>query len=367
MFARTNALSSQRIIPDDLKRRQIRAFFARIDPEPPAPPQPELLWARRIRLATYILVPFGVISSILLLTNGAVEAAIVLLVLSAVAFVLNRILHEHIRQAEMAYKLAHDQYASDLANHVNLLNSWHLSEYDITKIPAGSQIDRWLTEDIARIANEVGLESLGFVAEHFKLDSDRGINPFYGPLLESVYAIPDFQRKKFNFDVNSLKLRFPCYQVVVLYLTEERIAVFATDFNFLYNSFHNTRTYEYMYHDIVSISTEDKEVKFDVPLIAVHGPMTTATINMPSDPSLFDLNTTVSIRVAKIFRLSVPSSDSMSVVIAIPEIREEVLTGRIHPEIFEPRVQYIRSQLRKRQQANANGPAPGAPPPVPLQ
>jgi hypothetical protein len=345
MISRTNALSSQRIIPDDLKRRQIRAFFARIPPEPPAPLQPELLWARRIRLATYVLVPFAVITSILLLTNSAVEAAVVLLLLSAAAFVLNRIVNENIHQAEGTYKLAYDQYASDLANHARQLNDWHLTEYDIQMIPAGSQIDRWLTEDIARIANEVGLQSLGIVPEHMEMDKDKGINPFYGPLLESVYGIPDFQRRKYNFDRDGQKLRFPCYQIVVLYLSKERIAVFATDFSFLYNTFHNTRTYEYMYQDIVSISTEDKPVNYDVPLIAVQGPMTSATFSVP-----VDVDATVPIRVAKIFRLSVPSSDSMSVVIAIPEIREDVLTGRIRPDIFEPRVQYIRSRLREKQQ-----------------
>lgn len=354
MFSRTNALSSQRIIPDDLKRRQIRAFFARIDPEPPAPSQPELRWPRRLRLATYALAPLSAVVSIALLINGAVEAAVVLLLLGAAAFALNRIVSQHVHQAQLAYKQAYDHYASDLASHVKLLNDWHLIEYDIAKIPAGSQIDKWLTEDIARIANEVGLESLGIVGEQIRLDNDKGINPFYGPLLESVYGIPDFQRKKFNFDIDAQKLRFPCYQVVVLYLSDERIAVFATDFNFLYNTFHNTRTYEYMYHDIVSISTEDKFVNYDVPLIAVHGPMGSATIKMPLDPNArapvaADPNATIPIRVAKIFRLSVPSGDSMSVVIEIPEIRENVLTGRIHPEIFEPRVRYIRARLREKQ------------------
>jgi len=171
------------------------------------------------------------------------------------------------------------------------LEKWGLKESDLTKLPSSKQIDQWLDEDLEAVI-DLALNKLGLVRE--EVNKIRPPMVIYGPLLWSTIGIPDDEIVVAK-DSNKT-LRFSCYQLVVVCLTESRISVYSANFNFLRNVFVSERVVEFLYQDIVSVSTEEIATNYTLPDGQV-------------------------MRRAQIFRLAVPGGDNFEVVVSSPEIR----------------------------------------------
>lgn len=199
-------------------------------------------------------------------------------------------------------------------NRWDLLEKWGITEEDIANTPHVSQIDTWLAEDMKNVITKA-LDRLGLVREELIKEPML----IYGPLFWSTYGIPD--EEIVNVKIDDGTLRFSCYQLVVVCLSAERIATYSASFNFLRNVFVNEKTIEFLYRDIVSVSTEEKSTNY----------------NLPDGKTL---------RRAQVFRLVVPG-DNIEVVINSLEIKE-LLGGEAILSDHDKSVRVIREMLREK-------------------
>jgi len=197
------------------------------------------------------------------------------------------------------------------------LEKWGLKESDLTKLPSSKQIDQWLDEDLEAVI-DLALNKLGLVRE--EVNKIRPPMVIYGPLLWSTIGIPDDEIVVAK-DSNKT-LRFSCYQLVVVCLTESRISVYSANFNFLRNVFVSERVVEFLYQDIVSVSTEEIATNYTLPDGQV-------------------------MRRAQIFRLAVPGGDNIEVVVSSPEIRD-LLGGEPKLTNHDQSVNAIREMWRSK-------------------
>lgn len=205
-----------------------------------------------------------------------------------------------------------EKYAKKKEDWDNLLTKWNLTEELVTQ-PKKAPINTWLNEDM-KAATERALHKLGLTEQ--ELVRDPMI--IYGPLFWSTYGIPDDELVTVKLTDGSIL--FSCYQLVVVCLSAERIATYSANFNFLRNVFLNEKSVEYLYRDIVSVSTEEKSTNY----------------NLPNGKTM---------RRAQIFRLAVPSGDNIEVVINSPEIRD-LLGGEPKLSNHDQSVRVIREMLR---------------------
>lgn len=205
-----------------------------------------------------------------------------------------------------------EKYTKKKENWDKLLTKWGLTE-DLVAQPKKAPIIEWLNEDMQTVTQKA-LHKLGLTKEELVRDP----MVIYGPLFWSTYGIPDDELVTVKLTDSSII--FSCYQLVVICLSTERIATYSANFNFLRNAFLNEKSVEYLYRDIVSVSTEEKSTNY----------------NLPNGKTM---------RRAQIFRLAVPSGDNIEVVINSPEIRD-LLGGEPKLSDHEQSVRVIREMLR---------------------
>jgi hypothetical protein len=187
---------------------------------------------------------------------------------------------------------------------VDLLRKWKLSQEELSAIPPSEQVDIWLEEDLSNILDR-SLIKLGLSREDLlasenlsELLPTKAMNPMmiYGPLLTSKTIIPAEENV---FVVRDGQIRFSCYEVMVVALTQSRIATYTCHYNFMRNSIVQESAKEFLYRDVVSVSTE--EIMDNYKFI-----------------------TGQSLSVRRQFKLAVASGDNILVSVASPEIQEKL-------------------------------------------
>jgi hypothetical protein len=193
---------------------------------------------------------------------------------------------------------------------------WLLALYGTKgNVPSDNEVDNWFEEDIARITEQslskVGLDESQLIREPLAIT---------GPILWSTNGVPqeDLLWKKGKEDV----VRFAVNRVTVIHLSDQLLAAYACDFNFLKNVSLNERTDEYHYKDVVSVSTQEDSTSYTLP-------------------------TGVSLVHSQAFRLSVASGEAIKVTIGAAKLAE-ITGGTIPATSAEKAVQVIRAMLREK-------------------
>ncbi|MBZ0318192.1 MAG: hypothetical protein K8L91_17360 [Anaerolineae bacterium] len=206
-----------------------------------------------------------------------------------------------------------DEHEKIAVEYRDQLKKWGFTLKDLNEFPPTSQIEAWLVEDLSRVV-KLALQRLGLVREELV----REPMLIYGPLFWKTYGIPDHELVVAKDPEG--KLHYSCNQLVVICLSESRIATYSADYNFLRNVFLNEKTVEYLYRDIVSVSTETKATNYSLP----------------------DGQT---LKRTEVFRLAVASGDNIEVAINSPEIRG-LFQGEPNLSNHEASVRVIREMLR---------------------
>lgn len=197
-----------------------------------------------------------------------------------------------------------DQYNDDLEVYNKLLEKWELTRDELNDLPSSEQIDKWLEENLSHILNQ-GLTKLGLneqdllgPEEFSELLFTKVANPMliYGPLLSTKTVIPLDENV---FVLRDGKVRFSCYEVMVVALTQSRIATYTCHFNFLREAIVQENAKEFLYQDVVSVATEEQLADY-----------------------VFTTGETLSTR--RQFKLAVASGDNIMVSIASAEIRQKL-------------------------------------------
>lgn len=211
-----------------------------------------------------------------------------------------------------------------------------LRQREITELPADNQVDGWLQEDLRNIL-ERGLLKLGLdkqdlieSAEWSDVLDTKAQNPMmiYGPLLTTKTTIPE-KENVYTIGKDG-GLRFACYEVMLVALTQSRIATYTCHYNFMRNSIVQESAKEFLYRDVVSVSTEEAMSNY----------------TFPSGKSL---------SVRRQFKLAVASGDNIIVSIASPEIREKLGAAPLLSDHDES-VRAIREMLRSKKDMPAQIP-----------
>lgn len=184
-------------------------------------------------------------------------------------------------------------------------------------LPDDAEVDKWFQEDLARIV-EQSLSKAG-------LDKSELVQapiPVTGPILWSTNGVSteDLRWKKGNDNF----VRFSINRITVILLSNQLLAAYACDFNFIKNVALNESTQEYHYKDVVSVSTQEDSTSYTLP----NG---------------------ISMVNSQAFRLSVASGESIKVVISAAKL-SEVTGGTIPTTSAEKAVQIIRTMLREKKQ-----------------
>jgi hypothetical protein len=202
------------------------------------------------------------------------------------------------------HKKLTDKYEQDRSRFYELLGKWELVEDELLDLPNSEQIDTWLQENLDNIRHR-GLDKLGLskqdllLPEEFsELISTKAVNPMqiYGPLLTTITTIPAYENV---FVLRRGKIRFSCYEVMLVALTKSRIATDTCHFNFVQEAIVQESAKEFLYHDVVSVSTEEQLSNYT-----------------------FSTGETLSVR--RQFKLAVASGDNIVVSVASPEIRQKL-------------------------------------------
>lgn len=185
-------------------------------------------------------------------------------------------------------------------------------------IPSDSDVDRWFQEDITQIVEKsltkTGLNKSELVKEPL---------PITGPILWMTNGIPktDLCWKKGKDGL----VRFAVNRFTVILLSNQLLAVYTCDFNFLRNVALNESTQEYYYKDVVSVSTQE-------------------------DSTAYTLPNGVSFVNSQAFKISVANGESFKIVISAGKL-SEITSGTISTTSAEKAVQVIRAMLREKKQS----------------
>lgn len=184
-------------------------------------------------------------------------------------------------------------------------------------LPDDAEVDKWFQEDLSRIV-EQSLSKAG-------LDKSELVQtpiPVTGPIFWSTNGVSteDLRWKKGKDEF----VRFSINRITVILLSNNLLAAYACDFNFIKNVTLNESTQEYHYKDVVSVSTQEDSTSYTLP----NG---------------------VSMVNSQAFRLSVASGESIKVVISAAKLTE-ITGGKIPTTSAEKAVQVIRTMLREKKQ-----------------
>jgi hypothetical protein len=184
-------------------------------------------------------------------------------------------------------------------------------------LPSDAEVDAWFQQDVANIV-EKSLSKAGLD----KTELVQAPIPVTGPIFWSTNGISgeDLRWKKGNDNF----VRFSINRVTVILLSNQLMAAYACDFNFIKNVTLNESTQEYHYKDVVSVSTQEDSTSYTLP----NG---------------------VSMVNSQAFKLSVASGENIKVVISAAKL-SEITGGQIPTTSAEKAVQVIRTMLREKKQ-----------------
>lgn len=178
-----------------------------------------------------------------------------------------------------------------------------------------TQVDTWLEEDLHQIIeksyNKLGLDKSLIRGEPLLI---------VGPILWATTGVSkkDLLYRKGKDDI----VRFAVYRATIIQLTDQLLAAYACDFNFLKNVTLNEETNEYHYRDITSVSTHEISTSY----------------KLPNGRSLVH---------AQAFRLSVVGGENIQVTIGAEKLAG-ITGGDIPTTGAEKAVQVIRTMLREK-------------------
>ncbi|MCP4164903.1 MAG: hypothetical protein GY759_03290 [Chloroflexi bacterium] len=182
--------------------------------------------------------------------------------------------------------------------------------------PSDSKIDAWFDESMERLKKE-SLSKLNLSED--QLTS----NPLLvrGPILWSTNGVPDedLRWRTGKDDVT----RFAIYRVSIIQLTEQLMAAYSCDYNFLRAVALNEETDEYHYQDVVGVSTRED----------------TTSYTLPSGTKLAH---------AQWFRVSVTSGESIEVLVEADKLYKMTKSERLPETGAEQAVATIRTMLRSK-------------------
>lgn len=298
------------------KRRQIRAYFFPYD-RPEKPPEKSkgyyqgkgyvVIGAGILLFTLYMAITFafndhireGICSVLILATVGIVAISGGLLLQKSPG--------------------EHTEYEKSLKGYRSRLREWGLTETDMEAVPSGQQIDAWLREDLENITEYALTKKLGLT--YAELEDTRDPLVIYGPLYWTTPGIPDKELVYVKEKPSNI-LRFSCYRVVIVFLTRDWVATYSCNFNFLRNARLGEKTVEYLYRDIVSVSTEEVSTNY----------------TLPDGKKL---------QRAKIFRLSVANGERIEVTTNSPQLKD-MLGGTLNLGDQDKSVRVIREMIRSK-------------------
>jgi hypothetical protein len=211
------------------------------------------------------------------------------------------------------------EYEESLKEYSSRLREWGLTESDMETVPSGQQIDTWLQEDLENIIEYALTQKLGLT--YAELEKTRDPLVIYGPLYWTTPGIPDKELVYVKEKPSNI-LRFSCYRVVIVFLTRDWVATYSCNFNFLRNARLGEKTVEYLYRDIVSVSTEEVSTNY----------------TLPDGKKL---------QRAKIFRLSVANGERIEVATNSPQLKD-MLGGTLNLGDQDKSVRVIREMIRSK-------------------
>jgi len=284
-------------VDDTQKRKRIRAYFFTM----PKPSHKTFDWRLAIYMAAVLGIGCGFIGTMF---GGSRSGNII--IMSAIGIVIGLFTTDFAFRTRA--KRSQDAYLKSISE-------WGVNESDLQPKPTGVDIDHWLSEDLNKML-PLALDKLGLEREELLRDPLL----IYGPLFWRTPGIPER-------DIVGLKdedgiVRFSCYRVVIICLSDTRVSSYSSNYNFLRDTLVGENTVEYVYRDIVSVSTEERASNYDLPDGKV-------------------------LRHAQFFRLAVASGDSIEVAITSPEIRD-LFGGDPMPTHHEKTVRVIREMLREK-------------------
>ena len=195
--------------------------------------------------------------------------------------------------------------------------------------PSDSKMDQWFEEDLQQI-HKHALQKLSLSEE--LLGKKKEPLRVIGPILWEVPGIPnqDLLWKKGRDGL----VRYAVYKVALIYTAEHLLASYSCDFNSLRNDILNEETYEFHYLDIVSVATHE----------------TSTSHILPGKKPLV---------VAKEFKVSVPSGESIDVLIDSQKLFELTKGDIVYKRYkdVENTVHRLRSLLRDKKQPTTPPPA----------
>jgi hypothetical protein len=298
---------------ENKKRKQIRAYFFPFDKPDDKPEKPTSDSGAAALIVVGIIL--GLIGCGVSSSSEQICAGIVLAFVGMGVAIGGFSADAKQKSKNTKYEKSLEEYRKSLKKYNERLENWGITESDLEKKPTGQQIDVWLQEDLVSIEEDALTYKLDLVRDQLKRDP----LVIYGPLYWETYGIPDEELVYVKESPTNV-LRFSCYRVVVVFLTESRVATYSCNFNFLRNARVGEKTVEYLYQDIVSVSTEEMSTNY----------------SLPAGKTL---------QRAKVFRLAVASGDTIEVVVNSPQLKD-ILEGTLNLEDQDKNVQVIREMLR---------------------
>jgi len=182
--------------------------------------------------------------------------------------------------------------------------------------PSDQKVDAWLEAGMERLKKE-SLSKLNLLEGQLKTDPLL----IRGPILWSTNGVPDSDLlwRTGKDDVT----RFAIYRVSIIHLTDQLLAAYSCDYNFLRDVALNEETDEYHYQDVVGVSTRED----------------TTSYTLPSGTKLAH---------AQWFRVSVTSGESIEVLVDADKLYKMTKSERLPETGTEKAVATIRTMLRSK-------------------
>ena len=182
--------------------------------------------------------------------------------------------------------------------------------------PGDRQVDTWLDRGLDRLEKE-SLAKLNLTRDQLRSQplSVRG------PILWSTNGVPDGDLlwRTGKDDIT----RFAIYRVSIIQLTDQLLAAYSCDYNFLRDVALNEETEEYHYQDVVGVSTRED----------------TTSYTLPSGTKLAH---------AQWFRISVTSGEAIEVLVEADRLYQMTKGDRLPETGADKAVAAIRTMLRSK-------------------
>lgn len=162
--------------------------------------------------------------------------------------------------------------------------------------PSAIEIGEWLNEDVSSLKQHA-LSTLGLVED--ELESD--LLTVVGPVMWDTGGVPESELV-FR-EVDSGNAFFGVYNIAFIALAEQRLAAFNCLFRFISSEVVQSKSCEFQYSDIVSVSTTEEASSLRTPLGTAlptvqrfristrNGESLSTTINTPELPPMVEIDT----------------------------------------------------------------------------